>query len=230
MNCFDDSGNMVERYQRLFTRPLDSICAQVDQTSLSIPNGVAPSIVSVNSTVAANSTVAINSTVAVNSTVASNTTTVENSTTTHSNLTLGNQTYQFNFTNPTGVNTTNSTNATTVVTTNSTSNMTMPVNTTTSVNSTVSNATVGGNMINCCDYFEKGAGYEFSVCDGIGAIIRPELIGGPQDISWASMSASSLDLSSVWTDLNSMIDNYCDSRSAPISNGTAPVVSVAQIW
>jgi len=32
-------------------------------------------------------------------------------------------------------------------------------------------------MINCCDYFMKGSGYEFSVCDGVGALIRKEVLG-----------------------------------------------------
>ena len=41
-------------------------------------------------------------------------------------------------------------------------------------------------MIQCCDYFTKGSGYEFSVCDGIGAIIRKDMIGGDRDAFWAN--------------------------------------------
>ena len=71
---------------------------------------------------------------------------------------------------------------------NSTSsgNVTVPDNTTisggpTTIETTSGNTTSGNTTdgsIECCDYYEKGAGYEFSLCDGVGAIIRPELIGG----------------------------------------------------
>jgi len=36
-------------------------------------------------------------------------------------------------------------------------------------------------MINCCDYYQRGSGYEFSVCDGIGAFIRWDLVNGTRD-------------------------------------------------
>jgi len=72
--------------------------------------------------------------------------------------------------------------------------------------------TVSNNTIQCCDYYEKGAGYEFSMCGDIGVIIRPELIGGAEDIAYASM-APDLVLSPLWTDLGNLINNYCDARS-----------------
>lgn len=65
----------------------------------------------------------------------------------------------------------------------------------------------------CCDYFEKGAGYEFSVCEGIGAIIRADLIGGAMDIAWASGTEGISELSPILKDLSSLVDNYCDTRS-----------------
>jgi hypothetical protein len=92
--------------------------------------------------------------------------------------------------------------------------------TSSSGNSTAGNGTTGGNStsgeVNCCDYFEAGAGYEFSVCDGVGAIIRADLIGGDRDIFWATQSPADL-LAPVWTDLNNLINNYCDQRSADLA-------------
>ena len=58
-------------------------------------------------------------------------------------------------------------------------------------------APTSGNLISCCDYFEKGAGYEFSVCDGLGAIIRAEMIGSQKDMEWALMSADTIDITPV---------------------------------
>jgi len=94
---------------------------------------------------------------------------------------------------------------------------------------TSSNATV---QTNCCNYFEAGAGYEFSVCDGIGAIIRADLIGGARDLAWANMSDENSQLSSIYQDLSSLVDNYCDTRSlrANTTNGTVPLNVSAEIW
>jgi hypothetical protein len=92
-----------------------------------------------------------------------------------------------------------------------------------------SNATTTTNgTIRCCDYYEKGAGYEFSVCDGIGAIIRADLIGGANDTSFAMMPVEVLNVSPIWTDLSNLINNYCDARangsnsSISSSNATIP--------
>jgi hypothetical protein len=87
-------------------------------------------------------------------------------------------------------------------------------------------------MVNCCDYYEAGAGYEFSVCgNGIGAVIIPSLIGGARDVYWASQPEQTF-LSPIFTDLGNLIDNYCDSRmnqtnstSNSTSNSTTSVPS-----
>jgi hypothetical protein len=89
----------------------------------------------------------------------------------------------------------------------------------TSANSTLSNTTTpviiapapsSGGSIYCCDYYENGAGYEFSVCDGLGAIIRSELIGGQKDLQYALMAPDMIDITPVWNDLSVLVDNYCD--------------------
>lgn len=72
-------------------------------------------------------------------------------------------------------------------------------------------------MINCCDFYEKGAGYEFSVCDGIGATIRTELIGGAQDMAYAKMAEDTYDLAPAWNELTTLVDNYCEQKSAYMS-------------
>jgi hypothetical protein len=36
-------------------------------------------------------------------------------------------------------------------------------------------------MVECCDNFMKGSGYEFSVCGDIGAIIRKDMVGAERD-------------------------------------------------
>ena len=39
MNCFDSQGKLVERYQRLFTRPLVQECSEVPRSSIVVPGG-----------------------------------------------------------------------------------------------------------------------------------------------------------------------------------------------
>ena len=110
-----------------------------------------------------------------------------------------------------------------------------PSNGTTGGNSTVGNGTTGGNsssgsnsttggsttgQVQCCDYFERGAGYEFSICDGVGAIIRPELIGGSRDVFWATQQPDDI-LAPVWTDLSNLVNNYCDQRSLGMASNSS---------
>ena len=92
---------------------------------------------------------------------------------------------------------------------------------------------VAADQVNCCDYYERGAGYEFSVCDGnIGAVIRQSLIGGERDAFWASQSPDSF-LGPVWTDLSNLVNNYCDQRqsaSAANSSSNGTSTNVTQTW
>jgi len=44
----------------------------------------------------------------------------------------------------------------------------------------------------------KGSGYEFSICDGIGALIRGELVGADRDQFYLNQSFVSAELSWVW--------------------------------
>jgi hypothetical protein len=114
----------------------------------------------------------------------------------------------------------------------------LELNTSNSANSTpivispapiVTNST-SNNSIHCCDYFEKGAGYEFSVCDGIGAIIRADLIGGARDVAWAKMQVNN-DLSPIWTDLGNLLNNYCESRSNNSNNtNSSSDLAISKAW
>jgi hypothetical protein len=89
---------------------------------------------------------------------------------------------------------------------------------------------ISNNTVHCCDYFEKGAGYEFSVCDGIGAIIRADLIGGARDVAWAKMQVNN-DLSPIWTDLGNLLNNYCESRSNNSNNtNSSSDAAIAKAW
>jgi hypothetical protein len=97
---------------------------------------------------------------------------------------------------------------------NSTGTVSSSNNTSSGVNSTSANNSTGGNstsgnMIQCCDNYEAGSGYEFSTCEGVGALIRPELIGGARDIYWATQPPVDL-LAPVWADLGHLLNNYCD--------------------
>lgn len=211
MKCVDDNGNLVDRYQRIFVRPLVSECSQVDSSLLTLPpamtGGAPPAQGNDNST--DNSTVPVdnstdNSTGTDNST--SNDTGILNGTIGEVNDTINNATDDAN---STLANLTTNTqevvnNGTDVAVDNSTDviidNSTDVVNGTdtngTDTNGTQTNGTdnngtevppaTGGNMIQCCDYFTSGIGYEFSVCDGIGAIIRGDLIGGERDAFYGS--------------------------------------------
>ena len=53
-------------------------------------------------------------------------------------------------------------------------------------------------MIECCDYYQQGSGYEFSVCDGMGAIVRTDLVGGERDTFYASQAIDIMEYSWVW--------------------------------
>jgi len=79
-----------------------------------------------------------------------------------------------------------------------TSAMIVPNPLSSGIQNTSSNMSSNFTSIDCCDYFEKGAGYEFTICDGIGAIIRAELIGGANDLAWANISVENSQLSSIF--------------------------------
>ena len=168
-----------------------------------------------------NSSNAINATNIVNGTSASNGTAVSNST---MNSTADNSTAA----NSTNANSTTPNNGTIIDNgNNSTSSNTTSDNSTATNNTMppplIAPAPISGNSIYCCDFYEKGAGYEFSVCDGLGAIIRSELIGSQKDKQWALMTPDMIDITPVWNDLSVLVDNYCDKRTqymADISNQT----------
>lgn len=148
MNCVDDNGNLVDRYQRLFVKPLIKECGQVNSTMLRQP-AVVPTPINNNSTAPiANSALPID-----NSTLP-----IDNST-----LPIGNSTVPID-------------------------NSTLPID----------NSTTTTGMINCCDYYQTGSGYEFSVCDSMGAFVRQDLIGGEKDSFYAAQTILSQDFSWVW--------------------------------
>jgi hypothetical protein len=65
------------------------------------------------------------------------------------------------------------------------------------------------------------------VCDGIGAIIRKDLVGADQDNQYKQMAVEGFVLAYVWQDLVGVLDNYCDQQTA---NPTKELVSIASIW
>jgi len=88
-----------------------------------------------------------------------------------------------------------------------------------------------GNMINCCDFYQKGSGYEFSVCDGVGALIRPELVGAERDTFYLNQQVTPADMSLglLWQDFTGVINNYCDARTSNVS-GNNSTLTFAYIW
>lgn len=175
------------------TTPVN-VTSSVNDTQ--VANGTNPGGPIVNVTAPVNVTVPVNVTSPVNGTSASN----------PSNGTVGN-----------GTSASNPSNGTTG------SNSTMGNGTTGGNSSSGSNSTTGGSttgQVQCCDYFERGAGYEFSICDGVGAIIRPELIGGSRDVFWATQQPDDI-LAPVWTDLSNLVNNYCDQRSLGMASSNS---------
>lgn len=155
MNCVDKNGVLVDRYQRLYVKPLVSETGQVDSSTLMQGSGTLPPVD--NST--ANAT--------VNS----------NSTTTSGNFTLPN--YD-------GTNTTVQTNSTITNMGGDNSTAETPADETPAEEATPTEETPeasgSASMVSCKDYYQKGSGYEFSVCDTFGAIMRPEMFGGQKDL------------------------------------------------
>jgi hypothetical protein len=177
MNCVDKSGVLVDRYQRLYVKPLTKELEKVDPSTLMRPS--APIMPTQGGS--GNETLPIdNSTMSVNSTV------VDNSTS-----------------GTVGVNST---------TVDVSANITVPVNDTALENSTapaLDNSTVpidsgvpaiGTATVDCWDYYQSGSGYEFSVCDGFGAIVRPEKIGGERDQAFLAQPAATITVpvSGLW--------------------------------
>ena len=210
LNCQTNSGNPIA-YQRIFTRPLGKECSSQSSSIIPVPT---PS----NSTVSPvdNSTSDSNSTMGVNSTDSSNTTTpVDNTTTSVDNSTvvdnspLGGGGRRLQSDDGTDVSVMNST---------SVDNSTTVANETEDGNSTIvtpptASPPMDGGMVQCCDFFEKGAGYEFTVCDGQGAFIRTDLVGSAKDQEWANMPQDVIDLTPAWTELTVLVDNYCTQKS-----------------
>jgi hypothetical protein len=208
MNCYNSSGFLVERYQRLFTHELFTNCSDVNESLITIPGAISnvtippPPPPPTNGT---SVTVTTNITTAPNGSVTTNTSTSPNTTGGSSRLLQA-------------VNTSNTTNSTPPVVISP-----PPIST----NATISTS---NNTVHCCDYFEKGAGYEFSVCDGIGAIIRADLIGGVNDVLYAKMQVNN-DLSPIWTDLGNLLNNYCESRSNNSNNtNSSSDLAIAKAW
>jgi hypothetical protein len=66
-------------------------------------------------------------------------------------------------------------------------------------------------MVNYCDYYEIGKGYQFTQVDsGIGLIINLNLEGGMTDQYWMNYNSSS-NSSWSWTQLASLINSYSES-------------------
>ena len=67
-------------------------------------------------------------------------------------------------------------------------------------------------MVRCCDYYQNGSGYEFSVCYGIGAIIREDLINAERDLFYAQQPYNMNELNFLWQDFSYLVDNFCEAR------------------
>lgn len=183
MDCFDDNANIIERYQRLYTRQLTQECSSVDRSTLVLPSqgsGSTPQTPSTNET--------------------------------STNQTATNETAPAQGSDIPVINTQEQVNAT---------DDEEPV---------IAPGPSAGNMISCCDYFQNGTGYEFSICEGLGALIRPELTGGDRDNYYGNQTYTSPSANFVWTDFGYLIDNFCTARQQSIAAGNPTNFSIAAIW
>lgn len=87
--------------------------------------------------------------------------------------------------------------------------------------------TSGGAMVRCCDYFYRGSGYEFSVCDGIGAIVRQELVGGEKDLMYTNMALGQSGPAWLWADLSGVANKYCQVKNQPMETS---LIRLEDLW
>jgi hypothetical protein len=76
--------------------------------------------------------------------------------------------------------------------------------------------------IDLCNYFEVGAGYQFSQADnGIGLVLLEDLVGSARDLYWKNMVSAPVNLGWNWGELVQLIQALEGSQCAGV-NATLP--------
>jgi hypothetical protein len=71
------------------------------------------------------------------------------------------------------------------------------------------------SVLNCCDFYQKGYGYEFTNCDmELGAIVFNDRKSGPIHEEYLNMAHEFNELDWNWLDLESLVVKYCANDSA----------------
>jgi hypothetical protein len=93
--------------------------------------------------------------------------------------------------------------------------------------STLASTVSGTAVVEYCDYFEIGVGYQFTQADnGIGLVVVPGVIGGARDVYYRDLNLTNSTLYWDWVELAALIETYSSSQCANASaNATAPAGS-----
>lgn len=97
-----------------------------------------------------------------------------------------------------------------------------------SLNGTVPMVSVAANQtIDLCNYFEVGAGYQFSQADnGIGLVLLESLVGGSRDLYWKNMVSAPVNLGWNWAELVQLIQAL---EGSQCSNATTTLPSLPNV-
>lgn len=71
------------------------------------------------------------------------------------------------------------------------------------------------DLLQCCDFFENGQGYQFTLCDkGVGVYIINDRKGSQNDLMYLNMASVDSGFNNVsWNELYSLVDSYCGVNS-----------------
>lgn len=65
--------------------------------------------------------------------------------------------------------------------------------------------------LQCCDFYSKGLGYQFTICDNnVGVYILDDRKGTASDLRYLNMPLADIEFGDVnWEELINEIDKYC---------------------
>ena len=102
-----------------------------------------------------------------------------------------------------------------------------------SLNSTMMYNITNDTSINVCDYFEIGAGYQFTQCDQeIGLVLLSDRVGAEKDLYYQNLTVKGDVLYWDWTELETLVDAYT-AKVCPAPSGEVPNpidVYGPQVW
>jgi hypothetical protein len=68
------------------------------------------------------------------------------------------------------------------------------------------------STLQCCDFYSKGLGYQFTICDhSLGAYILSDKKGDALDLSYLNMPLNDTGFNDVnWAELAVLVNQYCN--------------------